>query len=935
MKKSFFIFLFAIFSSFTIVAQSTIVKGSVKDAVTFEPIPGVTITIEETQQTATTNALGEFIFSSNVPLGEQVLKISKTGYVTKRYPIVVNEGQTVNITDMTLDIDISDSVDLFTITLSDDELNDDSSGADNISGLLASSQDIFQRTAAFEFSSSFFRVRGLDSDNAKVFINGIEMNKQDTGRPEWSNWGGLNDVVRNQELTSGLAPSSYGFGGVLGTTNINTRASSYRKGGRVTYSSSNRSYTNRLMASYASGLVEGGWAYTFMIGRRWGNEGFQDATLYDSNSFFASIEKKINDKHSINFTSIYAPNRRGKSSPNTQEVYDLKGIKYNEYWGYLDGEKRNSRVKEVEEPVLMLNHYWDITSKTRLNTNVAYQFGKIGNSRLDFPGGANPSPAYYQKLPSYFLEDGDLAGAYEAEQEFINDGQIDWERIIDANLTNNISGENAAYVLYEDRNDNNQLTVNSILNSEINENILFTASVNYKKLDSKNFAEVIDLLGSTTGISNIDAFNQNQFDLNNPDQVAFEGDKYRYNYNLYINELSGFAQAQFKYNKVDFYLAGSVTKTDYQREGLFKNENQVYIDNGVERDNSFGKGDKIEFTGVGAKAGFTYKISGKHLLDFNGGYITKAPSIRNTYTNSRESHDYVGVINGINNPNINITEEKITSADASYIFRSPIVKARLTGFYTKIEDANEVSFFFTQGSTTGFIQEVLAGVDKKHFGGEFGIEAQVTPTIKLKGAASVGQYTYDNNPNLYVTSTSEDFIDTQNGDVVNTSGLVTTSNLKNYRVAGGPQTAYSVGFEYRDPDYWWFGATANFFDNAYVDISPLSRSTDFYTDVDGLPYNDYDPVIAKELLKQEKFDNYMVVNLIGGKSWKIDDYFIGFFASVGNLLDKEYKTGGYEQGRRADYRALRDDVNLPKRVFGPKYWYGRGTNYFVNVYFRF
>lgn len=935
MKKSYLFFLLGILSTFTLVAQQTTVKGSVKDAVTDEPIPDVTVTIEKSLLSEQTDGFGQFTFTSEIPLGEQILKIEKVGYQTKRYPIIVNQGKTLDIQDMTLDVSIANEQDLFTITLSDDELNDDTSGSDNISGLLSSSQDIFQRTAAFEFSSSFFRVKGLDSDNAKVLINGVEMNKQDTGRPQWSNWGGLNDVVRNQELSTGLSPSAYSFGGVLGTTNINTRASNYREGGRVTYSSSNRSYTNRLMASYASGLMEDGWAYTLMVGRRWGNEGYQDATLYDSNSLFASVEKKINDKHSINFTSIYAPNRRGKSSANTQEVYDLKGIKYNEFWGNYDGEKKNSRIKEVEEPILLLNHYWDINEKTSLNTNVGYQFGKVGNSRLDYAGGENPSPAYYQDLPSYFLEDEDLAGAYQAEQEFLNDGQIDWDRIVDANLTNNISGANAAYVLYEDRNDDKQLTLNTIFSTEVNENVLINAGINYKKLDSENFAEIVDLLGSTTGALNVDSFSQNQFDLNNPDQVAFVGDKFRYNYNLFVNELSGFAQAQFKYNKVDFYVAGSVTKTDYQREGLYKNENQVYIEDGIERDNSFGKGDKIEFTGYGAKAGFTYKISGKHLLDFNGGYIAKAPSIRNTYTNSRESHDYVGVINGIDNTDINITEEKISSIDANYIFRSPIVKAKLTGFYTKIEDANEVSFFFTQGSTTGFIQEVLSGVEKQHIGGELGIEAQVTPTIKLKGAASVGQYTYSNNPNLYVTSTSEDFIDVQGGDVVNTSGLVSTSNLENYKVAGGPQTAYSVGFEYRDPDYWWFGATANFFDNAYIDVSPLSRSNEFYTDADGLPYNDYDPEIAVDLLKQEKFDSYMVVNLVGGKSWKIGDKYIGFFASVGNLLDKQYKTGGFEQGRRADYRALRDDVNLEKRVFGPKYWYGRGANYFVNVYLRF
>ncbi|MBC3845921.1 TonB-dependent receptor [Winogradskyella echinorum] len=923
MKKSLIILLFGIFSSFTMTAQSTIIKGSVKDAASSEPIPDVTITIEETQQTTSTDGFGEFIFSSNVPLGEQVLKISKPGYVTKRYPIVVNEGQTVNITDMTLDIDVSDDLDLFTITLSDDELNDDTSGADNISGLLSSSLDVFQRTAAFEFSSSFFRVRGLDSENGSVLINGIEMNKLFNGRPQWSNWGGLNDMMRNQVLTTGLTPSDYNFGGVLGTSNIVARASSYRKGGRFTYSSSNRSYTNRVMASYASGMVEGGWSYAFMLGRRWGDEGYQDATLYDSNSFFAAIEKKINDKHSINFTSIYTPNRRGKSSPNTQEVYDLKGIKYNEYWGELDGEQRNSRIKEVEEPIFMLNHYWDISNKTSLNTNIGYQFGKLSNSRLDNSGGANPSPAYYQNLPSYYLADTDgpdYAGAYQAEQNFLNDGQVNWERLLDANTTNNINDLSSAYALYEDRSDDTQLTVNSIITTEINENIIVNGAVNYKNFKSENFGEIIDLLGSTVGVLNIDAFDNYQFDTQNPNRLVGEGDKYRYNYNLYADIISAYAQGQFKYNKVDFYVSASVTNTTYQREGLW--EHSRFLGDG-----SFGKGEELTFTGLGAKAGFTYKISGKHLIDLNAGYITRAPSLRNTYSNSRENHNIVQ----------NIDEEKVSSADISYIFRSPIVKAKITGFYSKIEDANEVGFFFADGlsggadiennDTSAFVQEILQGVDKKHLGVELGIEAQVTPTIKLKGAASVGQYTYDNNPDLYLTSSS---FNTPDGAIE-----YGQANLKDYKLAGGPQRAASIGFEYRDPDFWWFGATANFFSNAYLDINTLTRTRNFYLDSDGLPFNDYDEEIATELLKQEKFEDYMVVNLVGGKSWKIGDYYIGLFASVGNLLDKVYKTGGFEQGRNANYRELRDDNANPTRVFGPKYWYGRGTNYFVNLNVRF
>ena len=815
----------------------------------------------------------------------------------------------------------NDVVDLFSISLSDDELNDDTSAADNISGLLNSSMDVFYRTAAYEFSSSFFKVRGLDSDNAIVHINGVKMNKLYNGRPQWSNWGGLNDVLRNQELSNGSIPLKYNFGGILGSNNINIRASEYGEGGRITYSSSNRSYSNRLMATYNSGMLEKGWAYSLSIGRRWGNEGYQDASFYDSNSAFLSVQKIFNNKHSLNFAAIYAPNRRGKVSPNTQEVYDLKGIKYNEYWGYHDGEKRNSRVKRVVEPILLLNHDWSIDDKSNIETSIGYQFGEMGNSRLDYAGGANPSPAYYQDLPSYFLADTDgpdYEGAYIAQENFINNGQINWNRIYDANLTNNQANLNAAYVLYEDRVDDTQLTINSAYNREINENIKVTASANYRNLVSDNFAEISDMLGGYS-YSNIDSFDYLDYNLLSPNSIVSEGDKFKYHYKMNAEEMSLFSMINFSFNKLEFYVAGDITNTTYQRDGIFENE--------ANAGNSAGKGDEISFDGYGVKAGITYKFSGKHILDFNSAYLQKAPSIRNTFTNSRVNHNVVGSdINGLINDSP-ITEEKIMSFDANYIFRTPIFTGRLTGFYSEVKDANEISFYYADGlvgfeDDSEFIQEILQGIDKKYFGVEFGVEAQIIPTVKLKGAASIGQYTYDNNPYLYLGAD-------------NNTVAVGPSNLENYKIAGGPQKAYSVGFEYRDPDYWFIGITSNFFTNTYVDVSPLTRTQNFYLAQDGLPFNDYDISIARELLKQEKFDDYMVVNMIGGKSWKIDDYYVGFFASINNILDQKYRTGGFEQGRNANYQQLLQDTNKPKRVFGPKYWYGRGTNYFLNLYFRF
>jgi len=937
MKRNFVLSLFGFLLFLNTYAQQT-VKGRVVNSVSEKAMTNVAVSVNGTNIIFKTPIDGYFVLN-NVPKGKQIVKIVHQGFETQQYPIIVSD-KTIDLGTIELYEDFQEEEDRSTITLSDDELDDDTGGADNISGLLSSSRDLFSRTAAFEFSSSFFRVRGLDSENATVTINGIEMNKIYNGRPQWSNWGGLNDVLRNQELTQGINASSYTFGGILGSTNINVRASQTRKGGRITYSSSNRSYTNRLMASYASGMTENGWAYTFSIGRRWGNEGYIDASSYNANSLFASIEKKFNDKHSLSLTNIFATNRRGKSSPNTQEVFDLKGIKYNEYWGYQNGKIRNSRIKELEEPIFMLNHYWNISDKTTLNTNIAYQTGKLGNSRLDYNGtdlsddgipeggSLNPSPVYYQKLPSYALRQyPDNHGiAYDAEQEFLNNGQIKWNELYFANASAANSGKNSKFILYEDRADDTQYTGNIILNTELNDHVLIDASISYRDLKSENFAEVIDLLGGT-GYLDVDSFASNnedaQSDLLNPNRIVGVGDEFKYNYDILSTVISGFAQAQFKYNKVDFFLSGSYATTEYQRDGIYHN--------GGFPDNSFGKGRKLTFDGIGAKAGLTYKLTGKHLININGAYITKAPSIRNTFSNSRANHNIVGDFSGID-----ITEEKIVSADASYILRSPKVSAKVTGYYTKIEDANEISFFFVDGiggDTGEFLQEILQGIDKKHVGAEIGIDYQIIPTIKLKGVASIGQYTYENNPNLTLVSEP----DPSNPNSLLTDGFENfgPSSLKNYKLAGGPQKAYSVGFEYRDPNYWWFGATTNFFADTYIDVGPLNRSANFLSDFDGLPFNDYDEDLARELLKQEKFDEYVVVNLVGGKSWKIGDKFIGFFASVNNLLDKEYKTGGFEQARNGNFRELRDDKALDKPVFGNKYWYGRGATYFVNVYLRF
>jgi hypothetical protein len=164
------------------------------------------------------------------------------------------------------------------------------------------------------------------------------------------------------------------------------------------------------------------------------------------------------------------------------------------------------------------------------------------------------------------------------------------------------------------------------------------------------------------------------------------------------------------------------------------------------------------------------------------------------------------------------------------------------------------------------------------------------------------------------------------------------SKLKNYKIPGSPQQAYSVGLEYRDPKFWWIGANINYLADNYLDVSALLRTDNFYRnpeDISGFAFPEATEERARELLKQEKFDSFTLVNLVGGKSWRISNKnrnTLGFFASINNIFDITYKTGGFEQARNANYRELNQDVSSGTPSFAPKYFYGFGRTYFINIY---
>jgi hypothetical protein len=945
MQKKLLSVVFLMLCSFVFGQLNSGFKGVVVDSKTLKPMQSVVVTIQNTTLMKVTDASGAFEFT-NVPSGEFLVLIKSEGYTDQLLTVEFEPNEVTDLGQIVMIYDVSKEAELGLIALTENDLSDDNGGSESTSGLLQATRDVFLQAAAFNLGQARFRVRGFDNEYGTTMINGVVMNKMLDGRPQFSNWGGLNDATRNQEFTFGSRPSDYTFGGVLGTQEINTRASIYRPGTRLTFSANNTSYNFRTMATHASGMNKEGFGYVVSLSRRWADEAFFDGSSVNSNAIFISAEKKINEDHSINFTGIYSQNRRGRTSPNTEEVNNLMGIKYNSFWGYQEGERRNSRMRDVNEPMFMFSHYWKVNSKTNLNTNVSYQFGKIGNSRLDFNNVQNPDPVYYRNLPSYYttLHGTDADGntvwtpnypaAEQARLAFLASPQVNWDAMYRANTVpitdaNGIEigrapGE-SVYALYEDRIDDKQWNINTIMNSQISDNIVMNAGLNFRRLRSENFQMMLDLLGGGF-FRDVDPFfagDASQPDLNNPNRTIGINDKYGYNYILHGRTLDAFTQFKFTYSKVDFYLAQSYTRTEYQREGLYRN--------GIYPNNSFGKSRLVEFDNFGFKGGLTYKLTGRHLFDVNAIYMTKAPNLRNTFPNARLSNQITQFLDS----------ETIFGGDVSYIIRAPKLKARFTGFFNKVKNATEVGFFFAegiglvgedgqlaQGNGNAFVAEIVTGLDRKNMGIEVGLEYQITSTLKATGVAAIGQYTIDSNPNVQL-----------NADFVRRTINYGTATMKNYKMAGMPQQAYSVGLEYRDPKFWFIGANVNYLADNYLDISAIMRTDNFFNNdqvpIDNLPIPNVDEQLARQYLKQEKFDDFFMLNLTGGKSWRISKKnrnTFGFFASINNLLDVKYRTGGFEQGRNANFVQVDQDHAGGVRAFGPRYFYGFGRNYFINFY---
>lgn len=819
-----------------------------------------------------------------------------------------------------------------TVSLDDNDMGD--GGNQNISSLLTAGRDPFYSAASFNFSAVRFRIRGYDNDLFSTFMNGIPMDNLDNGFTPFGLWGGLNDVMRNRDISWGLRYNTFTFGDIGSNTNIDSRASKQRAQTSISYAASNRNYNNRIMLTHSTGISKKGWAFSLSGSRRWADEGYVPGTYYNGWGYFAAVDKRIGQNHLLSLTAFGAPTENGRQGAAIQEMMDLAGTNYyNPNWGYQNGKKRNASIGRTHQPVIILTHDFRLNNKTTLVTAAGFSFGDRSVTALDWYNAADPRPDYYRYLPSYtstWASTTDLAQGqqlYDLMKNDINYRQINWQKLYDVNRAsyatinnvngvpgNNVSGMRSRYIIEERIINTTRYNLNSVLNTRFSDNIDFTAGASFQQQNNHYFKKVDDLLGGDFYV-NVNQFAErdfpvdnsaNQFDLDNPNRILREGDRFGYDYNINISRVAGWAQGVFRFTKVDFFLAGNLSYTSFYREGNTRN--------GLFPDNSKGKGTVNKFTDYAVKGGVTYKIDGRNYIYANGAYMTRSPYFENVYISPRTR----------NSQQDNVTSETIQTAEAGYIMNAPKFKIRLGGYYTRFRDGMDVMSFY-HDTYQNFVNYAINGIDKLHFGGELGVEAKLSQTFTVNAAAALGRYYYDSKQSAVVT--------------VDNSASVLGRQLiyaENFRVPSTPMEAYSLGINYRSPKFWFVSLTGNYFDQSYLSMNPLRRTWD------ALQFVTPKSAEWNAIFDQTKFDAQYTVDFFGGYSWKLPkDFevnkkstFLVFNVGINNLLNnKDIVTGGFEQLRYDAQTAASDPVAVGK--FPPKLFYAYGINFFASATLRF
>lgn len=713
--------------------------------------------------------------------------------------------------------------------------------------ILNTTPSVYATKGGGGFGDSRINVRGFDQRNTAVMINGVPVNDMEGGAVYWSNWAGLSDVTSAMQVQRGLGSSKLAIASVGGTINVLTRAADKKRQGNVTLGIGNDGY-NKQLFSYNTGKSETGWATSFLMSRTAGSM-YADGTEFEGYNYYLAVGYQPNAKHDLQFTITGAPqvhNQRSfQSTINDHIKYggteEEPNRRYNQNWGYLNGEEYSMTRNYYHKPVISLNWDWKITQATTLNSVAYASFGRGGGT-----GDAGRiNGVFYNNLPR--TADGlvrfDDIVAWNKGALVPDFGAV--------NKTPGMASSSNGIIRRSSINSHNWLGLITSLNHKINDNLTATVGLDGRTYKGIHYRIVTDFLGNnsytdTSNINNKPNVITNAF-TTNPSWNPFGGktndikDQLAYSNDGIVNWLGGFGQLEYTNDALSAFVQGSVSNQAFQRIDymLYAPENQ--------------KSEKVDLVGFNVKGGANYNINENHNVFVNGGYYERQPFFGAVFLNNR------------NDVNPSLTNEKITSFEVGYGYRSSIFNANLNLYNTSWDDIYRR--LTTRGKLNGVdvtgVANVL-GIKEIHRGIELDFNVKPAQFVTLNGMFSVGDWFFEGSP-------TASFVEDQTNTVIQEGTLA----LNGLKVGDAAQLTAALGADFKLTDWLNFDAQYRYADKLYSAFEPSSRL------VTASKPTPSDPAV--------ELPSYGLVDLGAGARFKLNDtQSFKLRLNVNNVFDKTY-----------------------------------------------
>ena len=686
-------------------------------------------------------------------------------------------------------------------TFTEAQLGEDDDMSQNVT-IVNSNNNIYASEVGYLFSPVRFRYRAFDQKYNDVYINGIPMNDMETGQFRFSNIGGLNQQTKNQEFALPFESNKFAMTGMAGSNNYNFRPASMPAGHRITLTGANRNYTLRGMYTFNTGLSDKGWAFSGNITYRWANEGYVEGTFYNSLSYFLGVQKVFgNGAHSLAFSTWGNPTERASQGAGTDEMYWMANDRYyNPYWGYQNGKKRNSRIVNDFAPTALLTWDWKISDNDKLTTSLMGKYSMYKSTKLNYNNADNPHPNYWKNMPSSYYDIWDESNSsYRTSEALQNwhdaydywsgpkaNRQIDWDRLYYSNKQASAQGQDAMYYIQAKHNDALTIALASTFNKQLDKDKNWNIGIVGATNKGMHYQTMEDLLGATQ-FHNINTYalgtypanaDEIQYDLNNPNAVVKEDDKFGYNYNLLVNNGKLWTSYSENFGILHYLVAAKLGYTAMQRDGKMRN--------GLAKDNSYGKSHTAQFIDGGLKFGANINLGRGNTFTLGLGYEHKAPQAKVAFVSPEINNDFVK----------NLKNERVFSSEIGYQLQTSWLHANINAYYSYLTNVSDwQNFYYDDINSFSYVS--ITGMKKAYYGVEAGLKFKVTSAfdVKLIGQISDAKILNDNTVS-YMNSTK---------------GVEYTETIynKNMRDNGTPLTAASLGLSYHSGG-WFLDLNANY-----------------------------------------------------------------------------------------------------------------------------